>query len=161
MKRAAPVLLLLLGVLLTAATSFAAAEKDILRVSERLSCFCGTCPHLVVTQCGCSQADKVMKEVGEMLDKGMTDQQIVQSFVDRYGNTVLSSPPKSGFNLTAYLIPFGAFLLGGTVLVAFLKHQRNGKDQGPKPPQGFSEKPPGKDDERYDELLNQELDKRK
>jgi cytochrome c-type biogenesis protein CcmH len=162
MKRTVAVLLLLLGaLLLTSAAGFAAEEKDIERVASQLSCYCGTCPHLVVTQCGCGTADKIMKEVGTMLDQGMTDKQIIQSFVDRYGNTVLSSPPKSGFNLTAYLIPFGAFLLGGTVLVAFLKHQRNGKDQGPKPPQGYSEKPLGTEDERYNELLNQELDKRK
>lgn len=162
MKGKAALLPLLLTVFfLAAAGGFAADQKDITRVASQLSCFCGTCPHLVVTQCGCGTADKIMQEVGTMLDKGMTDKQIIQSFVDRYGNTVLSSPPKSGFNLTAYLIPFGAFLLGGTVLVAFLKHQRNEKGQGPKPPsQNYSEKQ-GTEDERYNDLLDQELDKRK
>src|SRR5438874_4916163 len=76
---------------------FAANPEDIDRVASRLSCYCGTCPHLVATQCGCSNAEAMKAEVGKMLDSGMTEQQIIQSFVDRYGNTVLSSPPKSGF----------------------------------------------------------------
>ena len=156
MKRDAILLLMLGAYLLTSAVSFAAEEKDIERVATKLSCFCGTCPHLQVNKCGCGTADKIMKEVGTMLDQGMTDNQIIQSFVDRYGNTVLSSPPKSGFNLTAYLIPFAAFLLGGTVLVTFLKHQKVSE-----PPQASPKGPFESEDERYDELLNRELDKRK
>lgn len=146
--------------------AFAADPKDVDRVASKLSCFCGTCPHLVVTQCGCSSADKIKTEVASMLDKGMSDKQIVQSFVDRYGNTVLSAPPRSGFNLTAYMIPFAAFLLGGTVLVAFLKHQKNGKNDddqgGPDKPQSGSRKMPiAPEDEYYGEILSKELDRRK
>jgi cytochrome c-type biogenesis protein CcmH len=93
-------------------------------VAGKLSCFCGTCPHLVVTQCGCSTADQIKAEVQKKIDAGMTETQIIDSFVAQYGQTVLSAPPKRGFELTAWMFPFLAFFLGAGLLVTFLKRQR-------------------------------------
>ena len=93
-------------------------------VAGKLSCFCGTCPHLVVTQCGCSTADQIKADIQKRIDAGMTESQIIESFVAQYGQTVLSAPPKRGFELTAWMFPFFAFFLGAGLLVAFLKRQR-------------------------------------
>jgi len=48
-----------------------------------------------------------------------------------YGQTVLSAPPGSGFNLTAWVLPFLAFVGGGTVLFFFLKQQSSVKKEAP------------------------------
>ena len=48
-----------------------------------------------------------------MLESGLTVDQIVQQQVEKYGETVLSAPTKNGFNLTAWVIPFGALMIGG------------------------------------------------
>jgi cytochrome c-type biogenesis protein CcmH len=94
-------------------------------VASKLACYCGTCPHLVVTACGCSVADQIQADIQKMIDSGQSSDQIIQSYVAKYGQTVLAAPTKSGFNLTAWAIPFFAFFLGGTLLFVYLKKQRN------------------------------------
>ena len=48
-----------------------------------------------------------------MLESGLTVDQIVQQQIEKYGETILSAPSKNGFNLTAWVIPFGAIMIGG------------------------------------------------
>ena len=40
-----------------------------------------------------------------------------------YGDVILSAPRAEGWGLAAYLVPVGAFLLGGAVLAVFLRRQ--------------------------------------
>jgi cytochrome c-type biogenesis protein CcmH len=129
-------------------------------VANKLSCYCGTCPHLAVSQCTCSKADEIKNEIKQKIAKGMTEQQIINSFVAEYGETVLSAPPKSGFNLSVWMIPFLAFLVGGIVLFTFLKNQQ--KPPEDQPPTGSPNIPDQKDaDEDYRQRLNEELEHRK
>jgi cytochrome c-type biogenesis protein CcmH len=137
-----------------------AATATLDGVANKLSCFCGTCPHLAVSQCTCSKADEIRAEIKQKIAQGMTEQQIINSFVAEYGQTVLSAPPKSGFNLSVWMIPFLAFVVGGIVLFAFLKNQqRPSNDQ---PPTGASKMPDqGDADEEYRQRLNDELEQSK
>ncbi len=52
---------------------------------------------------------------------GQSEPQIIQSFVDQYGEQVLASPPKRGFNLVAWVLPFAAILAGGGIIYIALK----------------------------------------
>lgn len=148
---------LVLFLLLLANLVFAIAKPKMEDVAGKLSCFCGTCPHLVVTQCGCPTADKIKAEVQKKIDAGMTESQIINSFIAEYGNTVLSAPPKSGFDLTAWLLPFFGFFVGAGVLFVFLKRQR--KD--PVDPKNYSPDPGTQEDRRYRRQLQRELEERK
>jgi len=133
------------------------AKPTVDGVASKLSCFCGTCPHLVVTQCGCSTADQIKAEVQKKINAGMTESQIVDSFVAEYGQTILTTPPKSGFNLTAWGLPFLGFLVGGTVLFAFLKRQ-----QPPPGPKGPPSAPPQQmTDQDYRDRITKELESRR
>ena len=40
---------------------------------------------------------------------GDNDSLALQSFVQKYGNTVLSAPTSSGFNIVAWIMPFAVF----------------------------------------------------
>jgi cytochrome c-type biogenesis protein CcmH len=133
------------------------AKPTVDGVASKLSCFCGTCPHLVVTQCGCSTADQIKAEVQKKINAGMTESQIVDSFVAEYGQTILTTPPKTGFNLTAWGLPFLGFLVGGTVLFAFLKRQQ--PPPGPKGPSPSSSEP--MTDQDYRERVKKELESRR
>ncbi len=59
-----------------------------------------------------------------MIEDGMTGQEIVDAFVAQYGETVLMAPKKTGFNLTAYLLPGFAITAVG-VLIAWRLVQRH------------------------------------
>ena len=135
----------------------AAAKTRWEDVAGKLACFCNTCPHLTVTDCTCSLADRIKTDIKQRLAKGETGDQIVKSYVAQYGDTVLAAPPKSGFNLTAWLIPFLAFGVGGTVLITFLRRQkRSSVETSTK-----SENTPDQADSYYREMLEKELQQRK
>jgi cytochrome c-type biogenesis protein CcmH/NrfF len=143
-----------IGIILFCCFAMASDKERMEDVAGRLSCFCGGCPHLVVTDCGCSVADKIKADVAKRLAAGETGDQIVQSYVAKYGQTVLAAPPKSGFNLTAWLIPFLAFGIGGAFLVTFLIKQRKNPDA---PPQNEPPAKPDEKDAQYLKRLEKEL----
>ena len=92
-----------------------------------------------------------------MIDNGQSSDQIIQSYVAKYGQTVLAAPTKSGFNLTAWAIPFLAFFLGGTLLFVYLKRQR----KLPSTKVENSAEIWDDQDSHYRNLLKKELEERK
>jgi cytochrome c-type biogenesis protein CcmH/NrfF len=57
--------------------------------------------------------------VTRKLQAGESEEQILQFFVDRYGESVLAAPPKSGFSLLVWVVP-PVGLLGAILLLYFL-----------------------------------------
>lgn len=90
------------------------------KINSSLACQCG-CGLLVsvctMESCMCVG---VRQEVGEMLDEGYEPDAIKQAMVTTYGEQILAAPPKSGFNLSAYILPFAFLILGGSVLYSII-----------------------------------------
>ena len=82
-------------------------------LENALMCKCDDKCGKVLMNCTCSTAAKTRKKFTKMLESGITVEQIIQQQVTEYGETVLSAPTKTGFNLTAWMMPFGALLVGG------------------------------------------------
>ena len=82
-------------------------------LENALMCKCDDKCGKVLMNCTCSTAAKTRKKFTKMLESGLTVEQIIQQQVTEYGETVLSAPTKTGFNLTAWVMPFGALLVGG------------------------------------------------
>lgn len=103
----------LLALLLCASVVAAASVLTTQEVEEALTCQCGcgltvhSCNHL---QCGFAIPAK--HEITQAVSEGKTREEILASFVTRYGEKVLSAPTTSGFNLVAWLTPFLAVLVG-------------------------------------------------
>jgi len=100
----------------TAAASLPTTQE----VEEALTCQCGcgltvhSCNHL---QCGFAVPAK--QTIAEQVRQGVGKEEVVATFVARYGEKVLSAPTTSGFNLAAWLTPFLA-VLGGGVLIGVI-----------------------------------------
>jgi len=60
-----------------------------------------------------------------MYQTGMSDEQILQEFVNEYGEQALMAPRPEGFNLAGYLVPGGAILVAGTLLGVYLARRRS------------------------------------
>ncbi len=62
----------------------------------------------------------------------MTDQQIMDAFVAKYGATVLAAPTTKGFDLVAWVAPFAVFAaaLLGTILLIRRWGGLGGKKRG-------------------------------
>jgi cytochrome c-type biogenesis protein CcmH len=51
-------------------------------------------------------------ELMAAVDRGDNDDLVLQSFVQKYGPTVLAAPTKAGFNRVAWIMPYLALLVG-------------------------------------------------
>lgn len=100
------------------------SDPAIQALEKRLQCTCGcgldvyTCR---TTDFTCTTSPAMHRDVLALLDQGLTEDEVVQAFVARYGETVLMAPPKRGFNLAGYLVPGIAILAGGAALVVALR----------------------------------------
>jgi len=116
-----------LFVLATAPLALAADRQRVKEVGQKFICVCGTCNQML-TECnhfGCPSSGPMLAEIAAELDEGKNDQSIVSHFAEKYGLTVLSAPPASGFNLTAWTMPFIALIGGALIVVYFVRQYRS------------------------------------
>lgn len=116
-------LLLLLAALCLAQDSL--VSPAVRRVGEKLSCLCGVCKNTVGTcdMMGCHYTAPKREQIAGMLDKGMSDQSIIDVIVKEVGLKALSEPPQQGFNAMALIMPFVMITLGLYAIYWFI--QRN------------------------------------
>ncbi len=91
-------------------------------ISDQLICQCGCT--MVLSNCThaeCMVRDTMTTLIEQKLAQGQSEEQIIQFFVAQYGEQVLASPPKRGFNLTAWITPFAAILVGGGIIYISVK----------------------------------------
>lgn len=92
-------------------------SAQIKEVARELVCLCGSCNRESLATCICSAFAVPEREViGDALAAGQTPQQIVDSFVERFGPRALAAPPARGYTLLAWIGPFVG-LAFGVVLV--------------------------------------------
>ena len=80
---------------------------------------CPVCPAETIDQAQVELARQMRQVVREMLSQGASRNEILDFFVGNYGTNVLAAPPKSGFNLLAWVVPATAVVaaLGVGLLV--------------------------------------------
>jgi cytochrome c-type biogenesis protein CcmH len=103
-------------------------------VAEGLTCQCGC--GLTVANCNhpqCEFSVPVRTQIEAMIAKGMNGRQIIATFRVKYGEKILSAPTTEGFNLLAWIMPFGAILLGGGIIFAVFGRWRSGSKTRPVP----------------------------
>ena len=109
--------LLLIAVL---AMGFMGADVDARfnKLGHQLMCMCGC--NQVLLECnhvGCAYSERMRGELTASLERGDNDSLALQSFVQKYGNTVLSAPTSSGFNVIAWIMPFAVFAAASVLTV--------------------------------------------
>jgi cytochrome c-type biogenesis protein CcmH len=90
-------------------------------LDHRLMCTCGCAE--ILGECnhvGCQNSTEELNLLRAGIAAGKNDQQILDSFVAKYGAVVLAAPTTHGFDLVAWIAPFAVFaaaLLGTILLV--------------------------------------------
>ena len=113
-------------------------EEQTLRVAAELRC--PVCQNLSVADSPSEMATQMRELIHEKLKNGESPDQIRSYFVSRYGEWVLLSPARKGFNWVAWLLPFAALLGGGGVIVFTVRrsikrsHRSNGDESCPPDP---------------------------
>lgn len=97
------------------------------QIGKKVKCMCGgcndtasTCFHVGGAFSGpCGTAKGMLKKIDQQVARGESDDLIVQSFVQQYGQVVLIEPPHSGIGRLAWAMPV-LYLLAGGILVVFV-----------------------------------------
>jgi len=109
-------LLLALG---AAATAAASEQQPTLPELER-ELICPTC-HESLAVSSSPIADRMRSFIRARIAAGDTKSEIKSKLVDQFGESVLAAPPKRGFNLLAWLLPFAGLGLGGAALAVLAR----------------------------------------
>ena len=91
-------------------------------LEEALICLCGcgqtvkNCPHE-----NCGFAIPARTQVTALINEGKSKEEIMQIFLDKYGDEIFAAPRKEGFNLVGYIMPFAILLAAAGVLLFIVK----------------------------------------
>jgi cytochrome c-type biogenesis protein CcmH len=96
------------------------------QIGHQMMCICGC--NQILLECnhvGCPDSDGMRNELMAAVSRGDSDSLVEQSFVQKYGPTVLAAPTMKGFDRTAYIIPPVVLILGFGLIVFVIRSWRN------------------------------------
>jgi cytochrome c-type biogenesis protein CcmH len=111
---------------------------------------CPVCQGLSVGDSPSELAQEMRHLVREQLDQGKTPPEVLDYFVQRYGEWILLAPPKRGFNLVIWVAPFVLLPVGG---MAIYLGARRWVQRSP-----TADSTPPVIDSQYSQRLQRELD---
>ena len=95
-------------------------------IGHQMMCICGC--NQILLECnhvGCPASDGMRNELMAAVSRGDSDSLVEQSFVQKYGPTVLAAPTAKGFDRAAYIIPFAALFFGFGLVVLVVRAWKN------------------------------------
>jgi cytochrome c-type biogenesis protein CcmH/NrfF len=91
-------------------------------LGHKLMCKCGC--NQILLECnhvGCSYSTKMRDQLMSGLQRGDSDDLVLEGFVQEYGATVLAAPTTTGFNIVAWIMPFFALAAGITLVTVIVR----------------------------------------
>jgi cytochrome c-type biogenesis protein CcmH len=115
----------LLGVLILLGAGDNSARVE--KLGHQMMCMCGC--NQILLECnhvGCTYSERMREELTAAVDSGSGDDAVLQTFIEKYGTTVLASPSHSGFDRVAWIMPYFALIVGvgGVALIVRAWHKR-------------------------------------
>jgi cytochrome c-type biogenesis protein CcmH len=151
-----------ISILLLAVFTLLGAGDENARFSalgHKLMCVCSC--NQVLLECnhvGCRYSDRMREELGAALKRADSDDLVLQSFVQKYGPTVLLAPTTTGFNRLAWIMPYLALALGLTTVTLIIRTWR-GRGPGGGAGRGNNGSPGGRPElERFRDQARRETE---
>lgn len=98
----------------------AEARLKVLAVELR----CLVCQNQTLADSNAPLAEDLRREVREMIAKNMSDQEIIDFLVERYGDFVLYRPPLRATTTLLWIGPFLLLAIAGTALILALRRRQ-------------------------------------
>ena len=95
-------------------------------LGHRMMCVCGC--NQILLECnhvGCAYSDRMRAELVAAVDRGDNDDLTLQSFVQKYGTTVMAAPTKTGFNRVAWIMPYLVLVVGLAMVTLIVRAWRS------------------------------------
>jgi cytochrome c-type biogenesis protein CcmH/NrfF len=105
-------------------------EQDL---QQSIICMCGTCGRKLLSDCTCSVAADMRRELRGLVDQGLSHDEVIEFYVAKYGSQEpLAAPIDRGFNRLAWLFPYIIGMVGlafaGSVAVRWSRRASTGAD---------------------------------
>lgn len=97
-------------------------ERQMLDIAKDLRC--AVCQNQPISESNADLARDMRQIVREQIQAGKSREEIVNYFVERYGDYVLMNPPKRGPGTVVWLAPVVLLLVVGISGFVFLRHRR-------------------------------------
>jgi cytochrome c-type biogenesis protein CcmH len=97
-------------------------EKRMIGLAENLRCL--VCQNESLASSRADLAKDLRQEVREKMKQGMTDQEIIDFLVSKYGDFVLFDPPMKSYTILLWYGPFALLLIGLVGLVIQLRKRQ-------------------------------------
>ena len=94
-------------------------------IETELMCDCG-CGDMLIN-CTCDRSEEMRTIITGMINEGKSKTRILEIFVSQFGEVILSSPPRKGFNLVAYGVPMTGFVIGSLFAVTMARRWRSSR----------------------------------
>lgn len=75
-----------------------------------------------------ASSEQKRQEIKQFMHEGKTKKEISDIFLQKYGPTVLISPPFSGFNILAWTVPFVVIIVAGYLIYLYIS-RRDDRDE--------------------------------
>jgi cytochrome c-type biogenesis protein CcmH len=98
-------------------------EKRMIGLAENLRCL--VCQNESLASSHAELAEDLRREVREQMSKGLSDKEIIDYLVSRYGDFVLYEPPLKSYTLLLWFGPFALLLIGIGMLVYQMRKRRD------------------------------------
>lgn len=96
-------------------------EARMQRIAIELRCL--VCQNQTIADSPAGLSDDLRREIREQLQRGATDEQVVQYMTDRYGDFIRYRPPVKGSTMALWVGPLVLLALGIAVLVIALRRR--------------------------------------
>src|SRR5579864_2170196 len=95
-------------------------------LGHQMMCIC-SCGQILLecNHVGCPSSDGMRNELMTAVNRGDSDSLVQQAFVQKYGPTVLAAPTTTGFDRTAWIVPFVALIVGFSLVFYIILAWRN------------------------------------
>ena len=117
MRRLFLVLILFLPALSGAAIPGPDLDRKAREIADQLRC--PVCRGVPISESPSSLAQDMTTVIRQKLAEGQTEEQILNYFVEHYGEWILLKPKPHGLNLVIWILPY-VLLVSGIGLLAFL-----------------------------------------
>ncbi len=126
---------LVVALVVMAATPARAAapvsEDAVHEIATQLRCV--VCQSLSVADSPSETAHQMRAIIRERLAAGESPEQVTAYFVARYGTWILLSPPRTGFTLLVWVVPFAGILAGLALVLVVVKRWSRQRAAAPEP----------------------------
>jgi len=128
-------------------------------LSGGFACQCGcgatikSCPHI-----SCGFAIPFKKELTTFVKNGQTEEEIIEYFVKKYGEKLISAPPKRGWYLVGYFFPIIVVILTGLLVKRIISKWVTASDREKERREVECKGPEQPDSERYSSQFRKEFE---